>query len=297
MKAGVSSYCFHQQFSAGEMDMLQMIQFVGKETVAECFEPLTRFWKDGRDEQEQAREARDLLDSVGLEVSCYTLDSDFAVFDKEKNRACIDQCIQRLDTALILGTNTIRLDPRSSLPRGMSPQEVDLDDLLVRVAQSMQEVADAAARKGIVVGVENHGTLLGRVAQVERMVELVNRPNFGVNLDFTNFHTVFGEDHIEATRRLAKKVVHVHAKDFFLSREAQPGEEWRQLPAGDYAKRAIGGEGNSGWPEIFRILKEAGYQGAISLEIWDPADVKGSVAKGVANIKRLIAEVEGKGSP
>jgi len=65
-----------------------------------------------------------------------------------------------------------------------------MDDVIVRIAQGMAEVADAAAKKGIKVGVENHGRLLGRTSQTAKIVELVNRPNFGVNLDFTNFRTV-----------------------------------------------------------------------------------------------------------
>ncbi|MBI3947950.1 MAG: sugar phosphate isomerase/epimerase, partial [Armatimonadetes bacterium] len=154
-----------------------------------------------------------------------------------------------------------------------------------------QEIAAAAAAKGITVGVENHGTLLGRSAQIARIVALVDRPNFGVNLDFTNFRLVFGEDHVAATRALAPKVVHVHAKDLIFSSEPMPGEGWFEAPCGGYCKRAVGGEGEARWPEVFRILKDAGYDGTLSLEIADPADIKGSVVKGVANIRRTIAEI------
>ena len=125
----------------------------------------------------------------------------------------------------------------------------------------MQTVADIATEKGLKVGVENHGLLLGRTSQTARIVELVDRPNFGVNLDFTNFRTVFGEDHVEAARLLARHVVHIHAKDFHIRQDPQPGEEWREIPSGEYVKRAIGGEGNSGWAEIFRHPQRCGLQG------------------------------------
>jgi len=293
MKAGVSCYCFNQMLTAGEITLMDVIEFVGRETEAECIEPLTRFWDQDRDENEQAKAARKQLDEVGLQVSCYTLDSDFAVYDEAGNRACIDRCKARLETALILGTDTIRLDPRSALPTGRT-ETVDADQVLTRVAAGMAEVAEAAAGKGIKVGVENHGSMLGRVDQVARMVELVGLPNFGVNLDFTNFRNVYGEDHVQATRQLARHVVHVHAKDFHITREPQEGDQWRQIPTGQYVKRAIGGEGDAQWAEVFSILKEAGYDGTISLEVSDPADIRGSVAKGVANVKRIIGEVEGR---
>ncbi|MBI3947873.1 MAG: TIM barrel protein, partial [Armatimonadetes bacterium] len=149
MKAGVNTYCFGPMLLDGEMGLAQVIQFIGRETVAECFEVLARFWDKGRDEAAQARDAKRVLESVGLEVSCYSLDSDFAVYDRAQRRACVDQCIRRLDTALILGTHVIRLDPRSSLPPGTSPQDVDVDDLMARMAESAREIADAAAAKGI----------------------------------------------------------------------------------------------------------------------------------------------------
>jgi sugar phosphate isomerase/epimerase len=111
-----------------------------------------------------------------------------------------------------------------------------------------------------------------------------------VNLDFTNFRAVYGEDHVEAARELAEHVVHVHAKDFYIS-PTPKGEDWRQIPSGEYTKRAVGGEGDTHWREVFSILKNAGYDGTISLEVSDPDDIKGSVARGVANIKRIIAEL------
>jgi sugar phosphate isomerase/epimerase len=291
MKAGVSSYCFNPMLQEGKITLMEVIEFVGQHTEAECVEPLSRYWEPGRDVNQQAKAAKDKVDQLGLSVSCYTLDSDFCVYDETRYRQCIEVSIARLKTAQILGTDTIRLDPRTSLPR-RSPDEVDVDDVIARIAKGMAEIADAAAEKGIKVGVENHGSMLGRTAQTAKIVELVDRPNFGVNLDFTNFRTVYGEDHIEATRILAKHVVHVHAKDFHISsKPQQDGQGWREIPSGEYVKRAVGGEGNSQWGEVFQILKDAGYDGAISLEVSDPADIKGSVAKGVANIRRIIGEL------
>ena len=289
MKAGVSSYCFNQMLISDEITLMEVIEFVGSETEAQCVEPLSRYWVEGSDVNDQAKVAKEAVDRLGIQVSCYTIDSDFAVYDPAKYRQCIETSIARLDTALILGTDTIRVDPRSSLS-GKSQDEVDVDDIIERIARGMAEISDAAAKKGITVGVENHGSMLGRTAQTAKIVELVNRPNFGVNLDFTNFRAVFGEDHVEATRILADKVVHVHAKDFRISAKDE-GEGWRQIPSGEYTRRSVGGEGDTQWKEVFSILKEAGYDGTISLEVSDPADIKGSVAKGVANIKRVIAEI------
>lgn len=116
---------------------------------------------------------------------------------------------KRLDTARLLNTYTIRLDPRSSLPG--PPEEADLDDVLRRIATGMTEITEMAADKGIKVGAENRGRLLGRTAQPLKIVQLVNKSNFGLNIDFTNFQQGFGDDLVEAPRQFVNGVVHVHS--------------------------------------------------------------------------------------
>ncbi|MGC9319838.1 MAG: sugar phosphate isomerase/epimerase family protein [Armatimonadota bacterium] len=293
MTAGVCQWVFNALLTAGEIDTFDCIEYVGTATEAECFEPLSRYWYDDDPTLDQAERARELLDEVGLEVSCYTLDSDFAVYDEDVFDETVADCILALDVAEVLGTDTIRLDPRTSLPDEHA-QEPDLDYLLERVCEGMQEVTDAAADRGITVGVENHGRLLGRSRQVARMVELVDRPNFGVNIDFTNFRHVYGEDHIEATRMLAPHVVHAHAKDFRVRTTEPPADEkddWNRTLADEWIQPTVGGEGDMQWPTLFGILRDAGYDGTISLEISLPDDVYGSVQRGVANLRRTIADV------
>lgn len=298
MNSGVCQWVFNRLLTAGEMDMFDCIQFVGSETEADCFEPLSRYWYKDDPIDEQAERARKMLDEHGLGVSCYTLDSNFAAYDEDAFDETVADCILELDIAEILGTDTIRLDPRSTLPEEHQ-KNPDLDFVLERVCEGMQEVADVAADRGIKVGVENHGRLLGRTRQVLRMVKLVDRPNFGVNLDYSNFRIVFGEDHIEATRLLAPYVVHVHAKDHYLrSTEPENAEEegWRRTLAEDsveWFRPCVAGTGDMDLPKVFSIVHDAGYDGTISLEISLPDDIFGSVREGVANINRIIAEVEG----
>jgi len=287
MNTGVSVYCFNAQLTEGETSLEDVVRFVGKETEADCIEPLDRYWAEDRDVNEQAAAFRQLCNEVGLQVSCYTLSTDFAVYDEQAGRACIEKTTAALETAQILGTDIIRLDPHSTYG-DRAKEDLDLDDVIARMAGRMAEIADAAAAKNMKAGIENHGRLVGRCAQVAKMVELGARPNLGVNLDPTNFHNVFGEDHIAATRTLAKHVVHVHAKDFRFSKH--PNEGWTQNAAGEYMQRVPAGAGDAGWPEMLGILREHGYTGTVSVEISLPDDVKGSVAEGVTNIARLIAK-------
>ncbi len=291
MKTGVCQWVFNKLLIEGEIDMGGCIEFVGNETEADCFEPLSRYWVEDRDENEQAIEARAALDGVGLEVSSYTLDSDFAVYDQGRFEDCVATSIARLDTAILLGTHHIRLDPRTSLPpeRAETP---DMDYILGRMAEGMGTIADAAEKLDIEVGIENHGMLVGTIELVGRLVDMVGRSNFGVNIDPTNFYVVHGEDYVEATRIFAPKVTHAHLKDYYFA-DSAADDTWRQVaPHTPYVKSAVGGEGDAEWVTMLEILRDAGYDGTVSLEVSMPDDIFGSVKQGVANLKRAIAEVE-----
>jgi len=290
MKAGVCQWVFNRLLVDGQMNMMDCVEFVGRQTDAECFEPLSRYWDPERDVNEQAEEVRDLCEDLGLEVYCYTLDSDFAVYDRSVHEQTVADCILALDTALILDAQAIRVDPRTSLPPERA-EKPDLSYIIERMAEGMQEIADEAADAGLLVGVENHGRLVGSMHSVRRLVDLVDRPNFGVNIDFTNFKNVFGEDHIEATRLLAEDVVHAHAKDC-LYRAAREDDTWHETPDGVFYKPTVGGEGDAQWPLLFSIIYEAGYDGAVSLEVSLSEDTFGSITRGVDNLLRVLSEVE-----
>ncbi len=295
MTSGVCQWVFNSLLTAGEMDTIDCIQFVGNETDADCFEPLSRYWSDDLSIEDQAEEARTVLDDHDLCVSCYTLESDFAAYDEDVFEETVADCILALDIAEILGTDTMRLDPKSTLPEEQQ-ENPDIGFVIERVSHGMQQVTDVAADRGVTVGVENHGMLLGRTAQVAKMLDLVDRPNFGVNLDPTNFRSVHGEDHIAATRQFAESVVHCHIKDFEIRTEKPINAEetnWRRTRADEWVRSTVGGEGDMQWPLIFSILRDAGYDGTISLEISLPTDIFGSVRDGVMNLNRIITEVEG----
>ena len=118
MKAGVCSYCFNSMLTEGKISLMEAVEFVGKETEADCFELYSPYWSLDRDVQEQAREARSLMDRVGLQASCHALATDFAVYDEGENRACLDWCEKMLQVAVILG----RYGPRRSPHRPTSRQ-------------------------------------------------------------------------------------------------------------------------------------------------------------------------------
>lgn len=116
-------------------------------------------------------------------------------------------------------------------------------------------------------------------------------------LNFDPSHLFWqGIDTLEALRALGEHVDHVHAKDTALNMRAVrlngvlDSGPFDDLAARAWSFRTIGfGHGDAYWRQFVSVLREIGYDGAISIEhedlYMDPAD---GLAKAVAFLRPLL---------
>lgn len=101
-----------------------------------------------------------------------------------------------------------------------------------------------------------------------QLVERIQHPHFGVNYDPSNAFLA-GDDPLELLRRVAHRVVTMHASDRYL--KSGTLEDLRQEEAGTvgYASRLSHGEigkGLNDYDAIFSELRRVGFDGWISIE-------------------------------
>jgi sugar phosphate isomerase/epimerase len=87
------------------------------------------------------------------------------------------------------------------------------------------------------------------------MLERIDHPNFGMNLDPSHIHRA-GENPVEALGGVIDRIRHVHIRDC-LGREKGPGEPHLQTC----------GRGEIDLLGYVRKLHEHGYEGALDLEV------------------------------
>lgn len=99
----------------------------------------------------------------------------------------------------------------------------------------------------------------------------------GVGINYDPSHLIrLGVDHVRFLREFAPYVKHVHAKDTDLDSEmlyelgslesiSRPNHKFGALTW----RYTIPGHGCTRWGEVLKILKDAGYQGAVSVELED----------------------------
>ncbi len=142
-----------------------------------------------------------------------------------------------IDRAGDLGAPTVRIFAGKLQP-GQSLAEAQKN-----CVESIEACADQAARRGVFLGLENHGGIVGQADSLLTIVEAVRSDVVGINLDSGNFRT---EDPYGDLERCAPYAVSVQIKT-----EIEPqGQEKQEA---DLAR-------------IVKILKASGFRGYATLE-------------------------------
>lgn len=149
---------------------------------------------------------------------------------------------------------------------GRTLREPVRDDLLMRAADYLRTGADRAAAYGMTLAIEMHLTIGADVELVERMLNLIERPNVGVIYDPGNVYLARLPYGVGTIRRLAGRIRHVQFKDVSLQRPTPPHliNEPTLRHGGDFD--LLLGEGELDFAPLVAALREIGYSGWYSVE-------------------------------
>ncbi len=287
MRCGLSAYSMIRPLRAGEIDLLNLADFAHG-LGYEGLEMLDMCWPENGSLVDNAHRLRQRCEALGLAISSYTIHSNFAQMEAERQRAEGERGRRAIDVGEGLGVSRMRIESTNGPPKEYQGA-ADWEDLVPWLVSGIREVAEYAREKHIVLGLENHGRLVGRSAQIEELIVKVDSPYFGANPDIGNFYVV-DEEPLEAMERLARYSVHVHVKDF---RREPPGSEvgegWFESNGGYKLQGAIVGEGVVDLAGCLRTLKRAQYEGFLSLEFEGPEDPRVGCSKGLANLRTILA--------
>jgi len=160
---------------------------------------------------------------------------------------------------------------------GQNRPGLERDKAVRWCVEMIQETVAYAEEKGIIINIENHykdgyweyPEFALRSDIFLEIIEQIDSPFFGINFDPSNT-IVAGEDPIELLEKIKNRVVTMHASDRYLLNGNL--EDLRRLemdPLHGYAasiQHGIIGRGLNDYDAIFQILKDAGFDGWISIE-------------------------------
>jgi sugar phosphate isomerase/epimerase len=136
---------------------------------------------------------------------------------------------------------------------GPVPKDISIEEAVANCTAAYQECLDYAAKKGIFLGLENHGGIVAEPDNLIKMVQAANSPWAGINFDSGNFHT---EDPYGDLAKIAPYAINVQLKMIMRAKGVErtdPGEP-------------------TDIPRLIKILRDANYQGWFTIEFEEKKD-------------------------
>lgn len=241
LKRSLAAYSFRDLFKDPEkMDMFRFIDYCAEHGLAGTELTSYYFPKDADDEYYLKLKRHAFL--RGISISGTAIGNNFALPKGEALDQQIADTKKWIDRACVLGAPHIRIF--AGAPKG-----IDAKGGVKNCIASIEECCDYAGKRGVFLGLENHG---GIVAEASGMLEILNgvkSPWLGVNLDTGNFRT---DDPYGDLEKVAPWAVNVQVKVEMGSR-GKPKEK-------------------ADMKRLVAILRAVNYQGFVVLEYEEKED-------------------------
>ena len=179
IKLSLSAYSFVDHFRNDKLTMTEFIDYCDKLNLDGT--ELTSYFFES-EEDSYLLELKNKCFHLGLPISGTAIGNDFITPKKEERQKQVESVKYWVDKAAILGAPSIRVFGGGGIPDGYT--EKDAYDWVI---PSMKECVEYASQKGIVLAIENHGGFPTTSEQVIKIIQEVNSPWFGANLDTGNF--------------------------------------------------------------------------------------------------------------
>lgn len=267
---GMAAYSFRQYFkdsahdrereveASKRIDLFQFVDYCAEQGVAGA--ELTSYYFPKDADTAFLLKLRRHCFLRGVDISGTSVGNTFTNPPGARRDEQVAHVKQWIDHAAILGAPHIRVFA------GSAPRGVTHDDAVKHCLAALEECAEYAGKRGIFLGIENHGGIVAEPDVLLDIVRTVKSPWVGINLDSANFHTV---DPYASFERCAPFAVNVQLKAEIQRR---------------------GGKKESADMERFvKILRAASYQGYVTLEYESEEDPWKAVPGLLARMKKLLA--------
>ena len=289
LKISAFPKCYLEEISEGRMSVFDWIEMAkgldadGLEMYEGFFSSLDRGYLDS---------VGSAIASAGFAMPMLCCSPDFTAPDAEKRKREVEREAEMIRV-------TRQLGGRGAVCRVLSGQrypEVSWEQGRDWVVDAIQQLLPVAREEGVVLGMENHykdgfWTYPEFAQKMERFLAIVeaisDREYFGVQYDPSNA-IVAGDDPLALLRRVADRVVSMHASDRYLA-ERTTLEELRTadgtLGYSANLRHGVTGRGLNDYDEIFRVLAAHGYSGWVSIE--DGMNGMGEMAESLAFLRGM----------
>lgn len=293
MKIGVSMWSYFHTWRKGGFGVPAFIH-EARRAGADGVELLDFFYNDAGADRvhlfttdmvaDKRAAAKDALAVTGLPVPIFSVANNFAKHDPAEREIDLKKIQFGVDEALNYGAKVVRVFA------GDVSETVTFDDAREYIVDGLAKASTYAHEHGIRLALENHGTMAGRGDQVCGLVEDVRKragnDALGANPDTGNFLIVNQPSH-EAIREVAKYAYMVHFKDFAVAPADWTGFAYKTITGEPLIGMAVG-EGIVKLGDCINALKDAGFDGWLSVEYEGEEDPMTAVPRSIENARKFL---------
>jgi sugar phosphate isomerase/epimerase len=270
LKISAFPKCYLETIATGKMSVFEWIE-MARQLDADGLEMYEGFFTSL--DPEYLDTLGQAIRDAGFQMPMLCCSPNFTARDPDERKRQIDRQVEMIRVTRHLG------GPRAvcRVLSGQRYPEVTWEQGREWVVNCIESVLPAAKEHDIVLGMENHYKdgfwKYPEFAQkMDRFLGIVDaiddRTHFGVQYDPSNA-VVAGDDPVELLRRVADRVVSMHASDRYLA-EGTTLDQLRQSDGSiGYSadlKHGVTGKGLNDYNAIFKILADHHYEGWVSIE-------------------------------
>jgi sugar phosphate isomerase/epimerase len=236
------------------IDMFGFVDYCGAQGFLAA--ELTSYFFPPNADEEYFRKIKRHAFLQGVEISGTAIGNNFTQGAGPKMEREIESAMQWIDNAAVMGAPHIRFFAGTGSELDRHPERME------EAVAAMKRCAALAAKKGVFLGIENHGRL--RPDQLLPVIEQVDHPWVGINLDTGNF---VSEDPYADLEKCAPYAVNVQVKVTM--------------------RTASGKKEDADFDRIGKILKDANYQGYVVLE-YEEQDPYEHIPEATEKLRRAL---------
>jgi L-ribulose-5-phosphate 3-epimerase len=254
LRTAICAYSYRQALQSGKLkyeDLVRLAVDFGVDGL-----DLTVYWFPNT-EDSFLLPLKGLAYRNGVEIYSISVRTDMCRPTAELREKEAAEVKKWVDVAAKLGAGHIRVFG-GSVPKGETE-----DRAAEWVVDVLRRSAEYAGSKGVILGLENHGGITERASRILQIVDTVNSPWVGVNLDTGNFR----DDAYRQIEMILPKAVNAQFKSEI--------------------RNEAGERVDADWDRIMRMFAKHGYRGYLALEYEGKEDAMTAVPRLTAELNRL----------
>lgn len=206
MFPGCCAYSFLEDLKSGQMTMQGFIREVVK--MGSVGADMTVYWFKSTDPT-YLDDLRHLAFKSGVPFSGAACGSSMVQPSAAERRQVLADIKKWVDVTDRLGASHLRVFAGELPPGATVKQATDW------VVETMKPACEYSGKKGIMLGIEDHGGVTQRADVCLEIMRRVDSPYAGINLDITHFIPTASEDAYAQIKACIPYATHTHIRDHF----------------------------------------------------------------------------------